>query len=77
MANPDNYCRGIVTTEKLFELRVNGRVVETSGNNVDLYWKARRTVNGKPDVQAEVEAVTGYYSIAGFSDATLRDWERV
>lgn len=74
--NPSHYCGGIVTEQQLYELRLNGKVVETSANNVDLYWKARRAVNGIPDAHAEVEAIKGFYACARFSDATLLDWER-
>ena len=50
--------------------------IEQSGNVVDLMWKARRWVCGHPDRRATVEAVSGFYSVAHFSDATLTGIER-
>lgn len=75
MANKDNYANGIVTADSLYELRINGKPVEQSANVVDLYWKARRAVNGTTD-KADVEAVKGFYVHALFADALLHPWER-
>jgi len=62
---------------EVYEYRVNGEVMETSANSVNLYWKARRRVNGDPDVYAVVECIEGpIYVECIFSNATLYDWER-
>ena len=76
MANPRNYVNGKTEAPQKYELRINGEPVETSNEPVSLYWKARRAVNGKPDARAEVEAISGFYCFAHFSDHILSDWER-
>lgn len=76
MANPQNYVNGNTDAPQSYELRINGKSVEQSGNCVDLYWKARRAVNGDPDARAEVEAISGFYSFLSFLDAHLKAWER-
>ena len=76
MAKADHYVGGIVDAPQNYELRINGEVIETSANNVDLYWKCRRAVNGNPGVTAEVQAISGFYSSLSFVDEHLKDWER-
>jgi hypothetical protein len=76
MTSTSNYVGGDVSAPAKYELRINGTVTETSSNVVDLYWKARWAVCGKPEARAEVEAVSGFYVNAFFSDDTLLEWER-
>ena len=76
MADPRNYVNGKVDAPQMYELRINGAMIEQSANMPGLCWKARRAVDGT-DSHATVEAISGFGFSAIFSDALLHDWERV
>ncbi len=76
-AKSDHHVNGDKNAPKIYALTVNGVEVDRATDTpVDLYWKARRAVNGNSDARAEVRTVSGFFVSYSFSDATLQPWER-